>query len=520
MATTMTPPTTRTPTTPREPAQPELPALRLVPTSHLARNLARLLIVIFVLTPFVLLFVPWQQSCPANGRIIALNPDQRQQTIDAPVDGRIQRLLVRENDRVNGPRYSYLPLLGVEMQTSPGDLLLTIQDPNPNLMELLATQRRAVLERQEAARERRASFEKQIKSEEAAKAAALAGFEQRVRIARDRNGVANAMVTRARANREQALEAFQTEDRLRPEGLTARITWVTAKQTLNTREAELLAAQDVASASLKEIEALGADLNRTQNEINARIQGVTALWQGAMAELASADRELADIDLRIGRQATQDVRAPCDGVIFRVLANSASGGTLVKVGDPLLSIVPEILLENDRVVELFLDGNDAPLVTEMWKAQVLELAREQARLQGLPLEGHELQDLYRDLLNRQQLTRIPVRLQFEGYPAIQWVGWPSVAVGTFGGVVAFVDPHDDGKGKFRILVRPDPQEEATNPWPSGFSLRQGLRAQGWVQLNRVPLGWELWRRLNGFPPVVATKDPEKETKATKVKVPK
>ena len=94
-------------------------------------------------------------------------------------------------------------------------------------------------------------------------------------------------------------------------------------------------------------------------------------------------------------------------------------------------------------------------------------------------------------------------MQFEGYPAIQWVGWPSAAVGTFGGLVEFVDQSDDGKGNFRILVRRDPLEEQINPWPRGHALRQGLRANGWVLLNRVTLGWELWRRLNGFPPVVA-----------------
>src|SRR5690606_29709853 len=48
-----------------------------------------------------------------------------------------------------------------------------------------------------------------------------------------------------------------------------------------------------------------------------------------------------------------------------------------------------------------------------------------------------------------------VRLQFEGWPAVQWVGWPSAAIGTFGGKVAFVDRFDDGTGRFRIMVLPD-----------------------------------------------------------------
>lgn len=90
-----------------------------------------------------------------------------------------------------------------------------------------------------------------------------------------------------------------------------------------------------------------------------------------------------------------------------------------------------------------------------------------------------------------------VRLQFEGWPAIQFVGWPSVAVGTFGGTVKLLDATDDGSGRFRILVAPDASDEA---WPEARYLRQGVRANGWVLLQQVKLGFELWRRFNGFPP--------------------
>ncbi len=90
-----------------------------------------------------------------------------------------------------------------------------------------------------------------------------------------------------------------------------------------------------------------------------------------------------------------------------------------------------------------------------------------------------------------------MRLQFEGWPAVQFSGWPSVAVGTFGGTVAFVDPSDDGTGDFRVVVVPDEDEEA---WPDSRFLRQGTRAKGWVLLEEVSIGFELWRQVNGFPP--------------------
>jgi hypothetical protein len=90
-----------------------------------------------------------------------------------------------------------------------------------------------------------------------------------------------------------------------------------------------------------------------------------------------------------------------------------------------------------------------------------------------------------------------------------------VAVGTFGGEVVAIDPADDGNGGFRIQVKPD----STSNWPSGRYLRQGVRANGWVMLGRVRLGYEIWRQLNGFPPAIAA-EPDKKDDKTKVPLPK
>ena len=136
-------------------------------------------------------------------------------------------------------------------------------------------------------------------------------------------------------------------------------------------------------------------------------------------------------------------------------------------------IVPDT---TDRVVELMIDGVDAPLIA--------------AHMEEVGRGPH-------------------VRLQFEGWPAVQFVGWPSVATGTFGGKVRQIDPTDDGYGRFRILVEPDEMFDGDR-WPEGHYLRQGNQAVGWVFLNRVTLGYELWRQFNGFPPVLAPKAPDKK----------
>jgi hypothetical protein len=97
-----------------------------------------------------------------------------------------------------------------------------------------------------------------------------------------------------------------------------------------------------------------------------------------------------------------------------------------------------------------------------------------------------------------------VRIQFEGWPAVFFSGWPTVGFGTYGGRVAVVDAQVGDRGKFRALVVP----HGTDPWPEERYLRQGARAQGWVLLDTVSLGYELWRRFNAFPPDLPVPPPE------------
>jgi len=109
----------------------------------------------------------------------------------------------------------------------------------------------------------------------------------------------------------------------------------------------------------------------------------------------------------------------------------------------------------------------------------------------------------------------PVRLQFEGFPAVQFVGWPSMAIGTFGGRVVSIDSVDDGFNRFRLLIRPD--YDAINlgkddPWPDPTRLRPGTQATGWVMLRVVSLGFELWRQFNGFPPMFERNPIERKKK--------
>lgn len=169
------------------------------------------------------------------------------------------------------------------------------------------------------------------------------------------------------------------------------------------------------------------------------------------AKIAASEAALNDIDIRLNRQAVQIVRAPRDGRVMRILG--ADNATMVKAGDVLATFAAE---NSRRVVELYIDGRDVPLVRP----------------------GRR------------------VRLEFEGWPAIQFSGWPSVAQGMFDGRVFAIDVNASANGLFRVLVEQAPDRA---PWPKEPYVRLGAKVRGWVMMDTVTVGFELWRLLNDFP---------------------
>jgi multidrug efflux pump subunit AcrA (membrane-fusion protein) len=229
-------------------------------------------------------------------------------------------------------------------------------------------------------------------------------------------------------------------------------------ELLTRLERERAAARARVDAAEQALTAARSQLNRQRAlekdglAAQREVEDAQLRLASATRTLASAQAELARAETGVVRQQQQLVAAPRAGIILRRAAGE--GSVFVRQGDELAFLVPDT---ESRAVELWMDGNDLPLLAP----------------------GRR------------------VRLQFEGWPALQLAGWPGLAVGTFGGVVSFIDAAGAPRpGSFRVLISPDPEE----PWPVPTVLRQGVRAHGWVLLDRVPLGVELWRRFNAFPP--------------------
>ncbi|MFM7869661.1 MAG: hypothetical protein ACKPHU_36035, partial [Planctomycetaceae bacterium] len=72
-------------------SQPLFPSLQLARSSRWARWLAMVLLVLLTLCILLMAFAPWQQTVKGAGYVMAYAPRERQQTLEATIEGRIVR---------------------------------------------------------------------------------------------------------------------------------------------------------------------------------------------------------------------------------------------------------------------------------------------------------------------------------------------------------------------------------------------------------------------------------------------
>ena len=424
-----------------DPGKNTMSCLEAVPEPRAIRRLGLALTLMVVLLPFVLSFVPWVQNVPGAGRVTAMNPIDRTQVIPAPVTGRLVRLEVHEGQYVRE-----------------GQLLAELADQDPLYSARLEQQSGFARQKLDAARLQVLNYDSQLEHLVEARELALTTASYELKGAIEKVRAAEQEMQGLEANYEQKFLDRERKWKLYEEKLVSELD-------LQKAEADSLSAFAKVEESKAKVEqarnaelAKMAGMGKTGSDLAAKIESTKSAREGSRSKVSLAEKELTEALTKYDRQKTRTVVAPRTGWVLRVYA--AGSADLVKQGDPLIEFIPET---DDLVVELWVRGVDAPLMSEGRK----------------------------------------VRLQFEGWPAVQFAGWPSVAVGTFGGEVVVVDAQAGADGRFRALVRPDPEDQA---WPSRSILRQGVRAQGWVLLDTVSLGYEFWRQLNAFPPTVAVAD--------------
>lgn len=439
----------------------EFASMQLVRTGTWIRFFGKITFLCLLLSIIAMVFVPWQQTARGVGTVVAIDPQQRPQPVRSPSKGVVEYVKpgLREGSPVEeGQLVVRLSPFAVDGVSQVDTQIIAMESKEAAALSGLEVAKQAVALQETGGQRLTESLKQDLE-------AAKQKWEQA------RNEV-TAMEAELQDKRNQLRIAEEVSER----GLVSREELFSKRQAVESQAAKVEKAQNA-------VHELSASLISKEEEIESKLQDIAIKNRDAeqkvldaMIKINTIEKEILDLRNKRDEMDRLEIRAPRSGRIQEWYG--VEGSDTIKEGDQLFVIVPDT---DDLAVEMKVSGNDMPLIHE----------------------GD------------------PVRLQFEGWPAVQFVGWPSVAVGTFGGKVNRVFPTDDGRGSFRVLVTPDNHFDREDGWPDDRYLRQGVRANGWVLLNRVPLGKEIWRQLNGFPPVVADKEPtQPKEKASKVKLPK
>jgi multidrug resistance efflux pump len=431
--------------------------LQLVQSSHAAQVLANVLLALLGLSLCAMAVLPWQQSARGAGKVVAFVPQEREQTVTSPVKGVVDRL---GEGLVEGA------------VVKRGQFILEIEPSAANLVEQLQAQLKDLRAKLDSSNSKAEIYAANVRDFGEVRNFAISAAEEMVQAAKAKLDAKQKLVPGYEAKELQARLNYERQKILLEKGVKSEKEVEYLKKDWDVAKAELESARLEATAAEQEWDAKIHEREQKDREAQTKVDYARAMREDALGQAAAAQKEIRDVEVKLSEMDRLVINAPRDGTIFRMPVFER--GQMLKEGDTLFTIVPET---TERAVELWVSGNDMPLIR---------------------MNDH-------------------VRLQFEGWPAVQFAGWPSVAVGTFGGRIVATDATDDGAGKFRVLVKQDGDKK----WPSERYLRQGVRVNGWVMLSRVRLGYEIWRQLNGFPPVVAKDEPGggKGDKA-KVKLPK
>jgi multidrug efflux pump subunit AcrA (membrane-fusion protein) len=356
------------------------------------------------------------------------------------------------------------------MRVKKGDFILEIEPYASNLRAQFQAQLQDLKAKFDTEIVKADVYAQNVIDFQAAQEAAVSAADELVAAAKAKRDSELELVPGYEVKELQARLNYERQKGLADKGIKAAVEIEKFKKDWDVAKSDLESLKLKIDAAREQWNAKKSERIQKEREAKTKVDYSRAMQQDALGKRHTVQKEMRDLDIKLSELDRMTIYAPRDGTIFRMPVFER--GQTIKEGNALFTIIPDT---TERIVELWVAGNDMPLIRK----------------------GDH------------------VRLQFEGWPAVQFAGWPSVAVGTFGGEVAAVDATDNGKGKFRIQVRATDEQE----WPSERFLRQGVRANGWVMLSRVSLGYEIWRQLNGFPPVVSPEEPTGESKGDKKKVP-
>ena len=405
------------------------------------KQITRVLQVAFIVSLGVM-FLPWTQNIRAKGYLTAFRPDKRPQSLQSAIPGRIEKWYVQEGDYVQK-----------------GDTILHITEIKEEYFDSLLVDR--TLGQVEAKEDAIGSYKQKV---DALRNQIEALDQTRMnKIAQAKNYLIQAKlkvqtdsieIDAARTRLQVATDQFERVKSLYNQGLTPLNEFEARNMRYQEAQARWVAAQNKLLASRNDVINAEVELVTLENEYQEKLAKARSDLYSSLTMLYAAEGDVNKLRNQLSnyefRSGLYWVLAPQDGYITR--AAKTGIGEVIKEGEEIVSIMPGNI---DLAVEMYIRPIDLPLIRP----------------------GNK------------------VRFLFDGWPAVIFSGWPNLSFGTFGGVVAVIDNFANEEGMYRMLVLPDPEDTR---WPE--ALRVGSGAQGIALLQDVPIWYEFWRQLNGFPP--------------------
>jgi len=400
------------------------------------------IILAFSIIGLIVLFLPWTQNISGSGAVTTLKPNQRPQTVQSLISGRIEKWYVKEGDFVKK-----------------GDTILFISEIkedylDPNLVSITKNQMDAKKMSAQSYSGKVTTLSSQIQAIENEKRLKMQQAQNKIRQALFKLKSDSIDVIAAKTQVKIANTQFNRSVQLNKEGLKPLTDLEEKRLKLQDAEAKIITQENKLLASRNELINAQIEINRisaeyTDKASKARSDQFTALSNqyDTNAQVNKLENQYVNYSIRNGMYY---IKAPQDGYINRALQSGI--GENIKDGTSIASIMPS---NYEIAVETYISPIDLPLVRRGEK----------------------------------------VRVWFDGWPTIVFSGWPNMSYGTFGGKIVAIENFISENGKYRVLIAPDEKEAK---WPKQLSI--GAGAQTIALLDIVPIWFEVWRTLNGFPP--------------------
>lgn len=427
--------------------------------NYMAGKLFTRLLYLFFFALLLSMFLPWTQNIRSTGYVTALKPDQRPQTIHSVIGGRIESWYIQEGDFVKR-----------------GDTILFLSETKAEYMDpdLLGRTQHQIEAKEMAVQ----SYMEKIKAlDEQIRALSQT---QRLKLEQTQNYVKQAVLKiesdsidyeASKTNYEIAQRQYERTQKLYADGLNSLTELESRKLKMQETQAKMVSAENKLLTSRNNLINYKVELSSIRNQYREKLSKSESDKYSAMSALYDAEATLSKMQNQYMNYSVRTgmyyVAAPQDGYITKTIRSGI--GETVKEGDPLVSIMPA---DFELAVEMYVDPIDLPLLHVGDK----------------------------------------VRFMFDGWPSIVFSGWPNISFGTFGGKVFAIDNFISDNGKYRILVEQDKEEVA---WPE--QLRIGAGADGIALLKDVPVWYEIWRQMNGFPPDYYTGQKKSDSSSKKKK---